>query len=194
MTTKSDSKATRKKILFALCGIGAVAILVIAAYLMWWYGLFLPRWIKWQKEEAAFEELSVTLKGRKVTVRGNANAEGMTVLWKTQADWFVQDLLIKDIDRDGADEMILLVWKHGSYGKDMPFWEKKNDKELHQHIYIYQYDPNRENKVRPRWMSSQILYEIESISSGQGSFLDVTDHEGNTRTWVWEDFGLKLVK
>ncbi|MBP5752886.1 MAG: hypothetical protein J6W60_08525, partial [Treponema sp.] len=124
------------------------------------------------------------------TDAGGANA----VLWETQADWFVQDMLVKDIDRDGADELILLVWKHGSYGDRMPFWEEKNDKELHQHIFIYKYDPKKENKVRPLWMSSQILYEIESISSGKDSFLDVTDHEGTTRTWIWQDFGLKLVR
>lgn len=192
MTIKSNSdkrKKVKKVLAITLGSIGAVAILVIAACLLWWYGFLLPRWIKWEKEEAAFEALNVTLKGRKVIIRDNN-----TVLWETQADWFVQDMLVKDIDRDGADELILLVWKHGSYGDRMPFWEEKNDKELHQHIFIYKYDPKKENKVRPLWMSSQILYEIESISSGKDSFLDVTDHEGTTRTWIWQDFGLKLVR
>ncbi len=192
MTIKSNSdkrKKVKKVLAITLGSIGAVAILVVAACLLWWYGFFLPRWIKWEKEEAAFEALNVTLKGRKVIIRDNN-----TVLWETQADWFVQDMLVKDIDRDGADELILLVWKHGSYGDRMPFWEEKNDKELHQHIFIYKYDPKKENKVRPLWMSSQILYEIESISSGKDSFLDVTDHEGTTRTWIWQDFGLKLVR
>jgi hypothetical protein len=192
MTIKSNSdkrKNVKKVLAITLGSIGAVAILVVAACLLWWYGFFLPRWIKWEKEEAAFEALNVTLKGRKVIIRDNN-----TVLWETQADWFVQDMLVKDIDRDGADELILLVWKHGSYGDRMPFWEEKNDKELHQHIFIYKYDPKKENKVRPLWMSSQILYEIEYISSGKDSFLDVTDHEGTTRTWIWQDFGLKLVR
>lgn len=192
MTIKSNSdkrKKVKKVLAITLGSIGAVAILVVAACLLWWYGFFLPRWIKWEKEEAAFEALNVTLKGRKVIIRDNN-----TVLWETQADWFVQDMLVKDINRDGADELILLVWKHGSYGDRMPFWEEKNDKELHQHIFIYKYDPKKENKVRPLWMSSQILYEIESISSGKDSFLDVTDHEGTTRTWIWQDFGLKLVR
>ena len=229
MTIKSNSdkrKKGKKVLAITLGSIGAVAILVVAACLLWWYGFFLPRWIKWEKEEAAFEALNVTLKGRKVRIYdassgtsgvddsnaggsaqdgvgagdaagkaagGNSGGAG-EVLWETQADWFVQDMLVKDIDRDGADELILLVWKHGSYGDRMPFWEEKNDKELHQHIFIYKYDPKKENKVRPLWMSSQILYEIESISSGKDSFLDVTDHEGTTRTWIWQDFGLKLVR
>lgn len=248
MTIKSNSdkrKKLKKVLAITLGSIGAVAILVVAACLLWWYGFFLPRWIKWEKEEAAFEALNVTLKGRKVRIydassgtsgvddsnaggsaqdgvgagddssetetaggvgSGAGDAAGKAagaggkssgvgaVLWETQADWFVQDMLVKDIDRDGADELILLVWKHGSYGDRMPFWEEKNDKELHQHIFIYKYDPKKENKVRPLWMSSQILYEIESISSGKDSFLDVTDHEGTTRTWIWQDFGLKLVR
>ena len=192
MTIKSNSdkrKKVKKVLAITLGSIGAVAILVVAACLLWWYGFFLPRWIKWEKEEAAFEALQVTLKGRKVRIY-----ENNTILWETQADWFVQDMLVKDIDRDGADELILLVWKHGSYGDHMPFWEEKNDKELHQHIFIYKYDPKKGNKVRPLWMSSQILYEIESISSGKDSFLDVTDHEGTTRTWIWQDFGLKLLR
>ena len=231
MTIRSNSdkrKKVKKVLAITLGSIGAVAILVVAACLLWWYGFFLPRWIKWEKEEAAFEALNVTLKGRKVRIYDassgtsgvdDSNAGGSAqdgvgagdvsgkaagagdksggagaVLWETQADWFVQDMLVKDIDRDGADELILLVWKHGSYGDRMPFWEEKNDKELHQHIFIYKYDPKKENKVRPLWMSSQILYEIEYISSGKDSFLDVTDHEGTTRTWIWQDFGLKLVR
>ena len=215
MTIKSNSdkrKKVKKVLAITLGSIGAVAILVVAACLLWWYGFFLPRWIKWEKEEAAFEALNVTLKGRKVKIcegaaaGGNGDAAGKAagaggksggagaVLWETQADWFVQDMLVKDIDRDGADELILLVWKHGSYGDRMPFWEEKNDKELHQHIFIYKYDPKKENQVRPLWMSSQILYEIEYISSGKDSFLDITDHEGTTRTWIWQDFGLKLVR
>ncbi|MBQ6094717.1 MAG: hypothetical protein IJL09_04895, partial [Lachnospiraceae bacterium] len=228
-TIKSNSdkrKKVKKVLAITLGSIGAVAILVVAACLLWWYGFFLPRWIKWEKEEAAFEALNVTLKGRKVRIydassgtsgvddsnaggsaqdgvgagdaagkaAGGKSGGASAVLWETQADWFVQDMLVKDINRDGADELILLVWKHGSYGDSMPFWEEKNDKELHQHIFIYKYDPKKENKVRPLWMSSQILYEIESISSGKDSFLDVTDHEGTTRTWIWQDFGLKLVR
>ena len=134
----------------------------------------------------------VTLKNRRLSVRDGATGE--KVFWKTQADWFVQDIVIKDIDRDGEEEMILLVWKHGNYGNHMPFWVKKNDKALKQHIFIYKYDEKREKRVRAIWMSSQLEYEITGISSGEESFLDVTDRSGNTRVWMWREFGLKLVR
>lgn len=196
--------------------IGVVAIVTIATYLLWWYGCFLPRWIIWNCDGASFGEGYVALEGRRVTLRvggetdrgnaaeedgdagyGNAATAGRktgTVVWKTQGDWFVQDLVIKDIDRDGQEELILLVWKHGSYGEHMPFWVEKNDKALKQHIFIYKFEAKRESKIRAIWMSSQIEYEITDISSGEGSYLNVTDRTGNTRVWMWREFGLKLVQ
>lgn len=171
---------------------GAVAIIGIATYLLWWYGRFLPGWIEWKTAGAEFGEGFVTLKDRRLTLHdGGPDGE---IAWKTQGDWFVQDMVIKDIDRDGKDELILLVWKHGSYGDHMPFWVEKNDKALKQHIFIYKYEPKRETKIRAIWMSSEIAYEIESISSGEDCFLNVNDHMGNTRVWYWQDFGLKLVR
>ena len=181
----------RKKIIKSIgMSLGAMAVLAIAIFLIWWYGGFLPGWIRWKEETFSFGETIVTLKNRRLTVRDGEGA----LLWKTESDWFVQDLVVMDIDRDGEDEMILLVWKHGSYGDHMPFWVEKNDKALKQHIFIYHQEPKREAKLRPLWMSSQILYEITEISPETDSFLSVTDRTGNTRVWAWEGFGLKLVR
>lgn len=182
----------KKKIKIILISLGAVAMIAIASYLLWWYGFFLPSWIHWNQYEADFGETQVTLKGRSLTVRDPQ--QNGKVVWKTKGDWFVQDMVIKDIDRDGEEEMILLVWKHGSYGDHMPFWVKKNDKALKQHIFIYRFEPKRDTKIRAIWMSSQIEYKITDISSGENSFLNITDRSGNTRVWTWRDFGLKLVR
>lgn len=166
--------------------------MVIAIGALWWYGFFLPGWIQWKTYESEFGDTYVTLKDRRIEVR-NGGKDG-EVVWQTKSDWFVQDIVIKDIDRDGREEMILLVWKHGSYGDHMPFWVKKNDKALKQHIFIYKNDVKREFKIRAIWMSSQIEYEISSISSGTDSFLNVTHRTGVTRVWSWRDFGLKLIR
>ena len=187
----NGSRKSRKILKIILISIGVVAIGIVATCLLWWYGFFLPRWITWNTDDLAFEEGYVTLKGRGITLR-EGGKDG-SVAWRTQRDWFVQDLVIKDIDRDGKEELILLVWKHGSYGEHMPFWVEKNDTALKQHIFIYQYEPKRESKIRAIWMSSQIEYEITDISSGEGSYLNVTDRSGNTRVWTWREFGLKLV-
>lgn len=186
------NKRRGKVIKFIILGMGAMAVIAIAIRALWWYGLFLPGWISWEKAQESFGDATVTLQGRCLKVRmGGENGQ---VVWETQSDWFVQDVVVKDIDRDGEEELILLVWKHGSYGNHMPFWVEKNDEALKQHIYIYKYEETRESKIRAIWMSSQIEYEITDISSGEKSFLNVTDRSGNTRIWTWRDFGLKLVR
>ena len=55
----------------------------------------------------------------------------------------VQDAFVCDIDRSGDEELILLTWKKGKYGKDMPFWEKEKEKSYSQHIFIYDIDSNK---------------------------------------------------
>ena len=186
------NKQVKKIIKILFLSLGVVAIIMVVAAFLWWYGFLLPSWIKWETVEAEFDKAYVTLEGRRITVR-DGGKDGK-VVWRTQGDWFVQNFIIKDIDQDGSEEMILLVWKHGSYGKHMPFWEKKNDVELRQHIYIYKYDEKRDSKIRAIWMSSQIMYDIVSISSGEKSYLNVSDRTGNTRVWEWRGFGLKLVR
>ena len=99
-------------------GMIAVVIGITAIFLLWWKGCFLPRWIVWEDKSFPYEDTRVTLK------KGRMELEG---LWHTPWDWSVQDVLCDDINRDGKEELVLLVWKHGSYGKHLPFWVKHND-------------------------------------------------------------------
>ena len=41
--------------------------------------------------------------------------------------WLLQDALCFDIDGDGAEDQILLVWKRGNYGRYMPTWVRHNE-------------------------------------------------------------------
>lgn len=93
-------------------GMIAVVIGITAIFLLWWKGCFLPRWIVWEDKSFPYEDTRVTLK------KGRMELEG---LWHTPWDWSVQDVLCDDINRDGKEELVLLVWKHGSYGKHLPF-------------------------------------------------------------------------
>lgn len=170
----------------------AMAMILIAIVLLWWYGFFLPGWIQWGELKTPYGEGYLVLKNRRLTLYENDTRK--KTLWKTQGDWFVQDVLIKDIDRDGREEIVALVWKHGSYGDHMPFWVKKNDKELKQHVFIFRYEESRENKMRALWMSSAISYEIDSIASGEKELIVITDHKGTEKEWIWQGFGLKSLK
>lgn len=166
-----------------------MVVLIIAIAFLWWYGFFLPSWIKWESMEEPLEDgRYAVLKGRRLIIYEDETCKKK--LWVTRADWFVQDMVVKDLDRDGRKDLIILVWKHGSYGNHRPFWVEKNDKDLKQHVFIYAVDSARETGVRPMWMSSQISYEIEGIESGKKDRLEISDRKETIREWIWKDFGL----
>ena len=48
-------------------------------------------------------------------------------IFSTEKTVKVQDFLLTDIDGNGHDDMIALVWKRGKYGKYRPFWVDKDD-------------------------------------------------------------------
>lgn len=179
------TKGFAKKMLFGL----AAAIMSIAAiFLCWWMGMFLPNWIDWQEKEFLYEGAQVLLQEQTLSIQ----MEKSTV-FETNRDWFVQDVLSYDINHDGKNELILLVWKHGSYGKYRPIWVKHNDIRLEQHIFIYQWDDTKDSKLRAVWMSSALGYEVSSIARGSHDRLIVTDRADVSMVWEWLDFGLKLV-
>ncbi|MBO4845073.1 MAG: CapA family protein [Lachnospiraceae bacterium] len=168
----------------------AVIVIITAFVLLWWYGAFIPGWVDWKESRTDIGTGYAVVKDRSLTLYEDDKCE--KIFWKSPKDLFVQDILIKDIDMDGKEELIMLVWKHGSFGEHMPFWVKKNDKALKQHIFIYRFDENREDRLRPVWMSSQIDYEIASIASGAKERIIVTDLNGVSNQWMWRDFGLKM--
>ncbi len=171
-----------------MIGTAAVFILAAVLFLLWWFGMFLPHWIGWQELSFPYEDATVRLEDRCMKLLVNERT-----CFVTNRDWFVQDVLCQDINCDGMDELVLLVWKHGSYGDHLPLWVKHNDIRLEQHIFIYQWDSSRENRLKPVWMSSTLGYEVSTIARGTDDGLIVTDREDKSLLWRWEDFGLKLV-
>ena len=132
---------------------GIAVISITAVFTLWWYGAFLPHWVSWEEREFSYEGCEVFLKNRTIRVVETDTEEAgehdklmkrgqSELIWKTPADWQVQDVLVMDIDRDEQEELVLLVWKHGSYGRHLPIWEKKNDIRLEQHIFIYRLQKN----------------------------------------------------
>ena len=209
---------------------GGIAVIgITAVFTLWWYGAFLPRWISWKEKEFSYEGCEVFLKNRTIRVVKTDSEEAgdrhpfmkrdqTELIWKTSADWQVQDVLVMDIDRDQQEELVLLVWKHGSYGRHLPIWEEKNDIRLEQHIFIYRLKKNtkyedeediraqdetaeenvRENNdstdvMKPVWMSSSLGTNIRSIARGKkaGLILNPYCDTGTSTLWVWKDFGLK---
>lgn len=173
-------------------GVMAAIIFIAAIVLLWWKGVFLPDWIKWQEKEFKYEEAQIRLQNRKLQVLAAEENKNQQVVFRSEWDWCVQDVLAYDINQDGKDELVMLVWKHGSYGEHLPIWVKHNDIRLEQHIFIYQWEEARESKLRPVWMSSALKYQVDNISKGTGNRLVITDRAGESMAWQWQDFGLTL--
>ena len=209
---------------------GGIAVIgITAVFTLWWYGAFLSHWISWEEKEFSYEGCEVFLRNRTLQVvktdREHAGErhqfmkrDQSQLIWKTPADWQVQDVLVMDIDRDQKEELVLLVWKHGSYGRHLPIWEEKNDIRLEQHIFIYRLQENTKYEdeediraqdktaeenvrgnndsvgvMRPVWMSSSLGKNIRSIARGKKESLILNPYSetGTSTLWVWKDFGLK---
>lgn len=210
---------------------GGIAVIgITAVFTLWWYGAFQPRWISWEEKEFSYEGCEVFLKNRTIRVVKTDSEEAgdrhpfrkrdqTELIWKTSADWQVQDVLVMDIDRDQQEELVLLVWKHGSYGRHLPIWEEKNDIRLEQHIFIYRLQKNTKYEdeediraqdetaaegksgeqntntdvMKPVWMSSSLGKNIRSIARGKKESLILNPYceTGISTLWVWKDFGLK---
>lgn len=120
--------------------------------------------------------------------------EGGAVVWKSSSSWKVQDFLICDIDNDSQDEILLLTWKKGSFGRHLPFWVDKNDTETGQHIYIYEkreQNADKDGFLRASWMSSSLQDIINSWSYDNKTKLRVTYESGQVQYFSWIGWGLK---
>ncbi len=112
------------------------------------------------------------------------------VLWESEPEWEVTDFLVGDMDRDGSRELLVLLWKKGSFGEYTPFW-KENDEEYSQHIYIYRMS---ENKIRAVWMSSRLKPQIQSWNMTKDSLIHIITDSGEDTDWMWGQWGLERVR
>lgn len=184
----------------------AVILVIAALFVMWWKGIFIDKSILWNESEGLYGNGYYKLENKRlilyeydentdfneVCIDDDSFISSLSRVWCTERNWFVQDVLIEDVDRDGEEELVALVWKHGSFGPYKPQWIKNNDIRLEQHIFIFRWDDTKDDKVRNVWMSSTIGYEIDSIKRYGDDKVLVNDKGGNNRVWYWADFGLKL--
>ena len=150
-----------------------------------------PDWVTWQEKTEAADldgdgtAETLTLEGRSFTAR-----RGEALLFETPEEWQTADLLHADIDRDGTEEVLLLVWKQGSYGDYRPFWVEENDSDLSEHIFIYKCDPDQ---LRPIWMSSALDLPVRDWTADAEGRLHLTAPDGSEQAAAWEGWGLKYL-
>lgn len=155
-------------------------------YLLWAGGVFLPGWAEFTDREFEACEMKITLKGRSVQVTADE-----AVVWESAREIKVQDCFTADVDRDGREELIILCWKRGRYGRSKPFFVEKDPKVWSQHVYIYTLD---KGSVKPMWMASDTGVDISRMEADEKGRITVYEPSGETSVWQWISWGLVKVK
>ena len=154
-------------------------------------GLFLPTWTTWEEEDRFLtidqEDVHLQLKNRCLKFTN----PGGELLWVSDRGWKVSQVWVWDIDHDQADEVIMLVWKKGSFGDHKPFWIEENDEDWSQHIFIYDWDHARDDRLKPIWMSSALGIKAAqaALEESTGKFW-ITTPDGVRTSWYWDSWGL----
>ena len=170
-----------------ICSIMAPVCIGAILYILWQDGVFLPGWIVWENERFydTSERYEAVLAHKEVKVCRDG-----TWIWTSPKGLMVQQALSCDIDNDRQDELILLGWRIGRYGKSRPFWVEQNERKWSQHIAVYEYD---EDTLKPKWMSSYIGVDVAhmavNIVECPQNKLFLTDRKGMVSRWFWDSWG-----
>lgn len=130
--------------------------------------------------------------------------EGERLLWESPKDWSIQSCLTADADNDVAEELLLVLWKNGSFGPSKPMWQKGRDDEYSNHLFLYRLVAG---KVKPVWCSSALVHpiinmEVKDINQDGKNELNVLEgppagrgynlrqlFSRHSTSWVWQGWG-----
>lgn len=178
-------QSKQKLILIAACAVVSAGFVIFLIHDKYFFGRRHNKTIVCDLNGDGTDE-TIKLADRRVTV----SRDGV-LLWQSDDDWKAEDVLAADINRDGSREILILLWKKGSYGTYLPFWEEENDKEYSQHIFIYRVV---EDGMEAVWMSSRLKPQAASWDITEDNLLHiVTDKEEDT-VWMWGQWGLERIR
>lgn len=139
-------------------------------------------------------------------------SEGEQVIWKLSSDYHVDSFALADVDNDGTINLVISLWKKGSFGETRPFWHDGEDMDYKNHLFVYKL---RENTFKPVWCSSELDRPILSfairdingdrlnelvVEEGQykkmSGAMYAPDPDGlvQTTAWQWEEWGFHLIE
>ena len=158
---------------------------------------YIPSWVDWTEREVSFEHgkkgneiLRLTVGGKKFSVSDECGE----ILFETNIDIKVQDAIATDVDGDGLQDIIAVVWKRGLYGKHRPFWVTSDEKNYSQHVFIY--GVSEDGEVSQKWFASEtgILINRIKLMDKKPQIVMFEDIDGDCTLWQWESFGLKNIE
>lgn len=167
--------------------ISAAAVMVILIVLLW-NGTFAKR----QSGKDVICDINGDGQEERISLTENhvRVSRQEAVLWQSDEEWEVTDFLVADIDGDDTVELLLLLWKKGSFGEYTPFWIEDDGQTVTQHIFIYRMD---EDKMKAVWMSSQLKPQVRSWDLAKENRIHIITDSGEDTIWMWGQWGLERV-
>ncbi|NLF46200.1 MAG: hypothetical protein GX581_08995 [Syntrophomonadaceae bacterium] len=141
---------------------------------------------------------SYRLEDHQVFVKQDGN-----LIWVSPPEWKVTHLLLGDFDNDGQEDILMVLWKQGSFGSSRPAWSEGPDDEYSNHLFMYRLAAG---KLKPVWCSSAIPYPILDIEAepDENGIIALIVTEGpptghlyplrkifhrEQTIWEWQDWG-----
>jgi poly-gamma-glutamate synthesis protein (capsule biosynthesis protein) len=136
--------------------------------------------------------------------------EGEKYLWRSPSNWRIDNFALGDVDNDGTVNLVLTLWKTGSFGSIKPFWQTAEDTSYKNHLFVYRLQNKAMKQV---WCSSDLDRPIVSFTirdvdgdgpslvveegkyrniSGERYALD-TKAPVRTTVWRWDEWGFRLI-
>lgn len=172
-----------------------------------------PAWATWHARSCTAQVTGadrpdqLVVGGRRLWLR----VDGATAFAAPDA-WQVSDALACDLDADGRDEVVALVWKVGSYGSSRPFWVERDEEGFSQHIFVLRWKEGGaaaetaggshagagaaggSGSLQPAWMSSRLGVEVDRMRVDDAGLLELTARDGARTRWSWGAWGFELVE
>jgi len=128
-------------------------------------------------------------------------AVGSRKIWRSPGEWWVDDFILGDVTGDAVPDLIISVWKAGSFGRDKPFWVGGEDSRVKNHLFIFDLVGG---SFKPVWQSSDLdrpnhglsLEDVEGdglneLIALEGDYDDSTVQQ--TTVWRWNGWGFSMV-
>ncbi|NLI92428.1 MAG: hypothetical protein GX434_09575 [Peptococcaceae bacterium] len=139
-----------------------------------------------------------------------AISEGKNELWRTPPEWQVDRIILGDVDNDGSLNLVMTLWKTGSFGSIRPFWKNGEDQSYKNHLFVYKL---HNDQFKPVWCSSDLDSPILDLSiedtdgdslqelriregryqkEKDGRYRTDSNSPGRFSVWKWEEWGFRL--
>jgi len=134
------------------------------------------------------------------------------LLWQSPPDWHIENVVLGDANNDGVDNIVMTLWKTGSFGPVKPFWYPNEDVSYKNHLFVYQL---KDKGMKQVWCSSDLDHPIVSFTirdMDKDNLMELVVEEGQyqklaghrytldkssqlrTTVWRWDEWGFSAVK